>query len=376
MQAFVNFIIQLCRYVVGALFVISGALKGNDPMGTSYKLQEYFTVFHLGFLNGLTDYLSIFFCGMEIVLGLALLLGSFSRITTMLLLLLIIFFTWLTGYSAITHQVTDCGCFGEVIHLTPLTSFYKDVALLVLSIILVLGRDSIAPILGIKWNSFLLVIAVLVSFSLPIWTYNHLPLMDLTAYKPGNSIKEKMTLAPGAKRDSIAIVFIVKNKTTGAVEELTQKAYTKNFKNYEYMDRKDKVIVEGDKAEIHDFIIYDNYQRQIQDSLLNYANYSLWIIVNDVATADKRAFEKINKLVKAMEQNQVPVIGLTHSSYSVADPFRHEVQAAFPFYYAGDDKFVKTMVRSNPGILLLKNGVVMKKWHYRDVPDYETAMHK
>jgi len=376
MNTFFNYIVQFCRIVVGALFLFSGLIKANDPMGTSYKLQEYFTVFHVGFLNGSTDYLSILFCGLEVALGFAILLGSFSRISTLFLTGLILFFTWLTGYSAITGKVTDCGCFGDFIHLEPLHSFYKDLFLLALTIILLLGRDKITPIFGLKWNSFLLVLATVLSFFVPIWAFNHLPFIDLLAYKPGNNIKEQMQLPAGAKKDSIVTVLVCKNKTTGLVEELDSKVYVKQFKEYEYLNRKDKVIRKGDVPAIHDFILYDNYQRQVQDSLLAYNNYSLWVVVYDLTTANKKAFEKINELAKAMSQNLVPVLGITHSTYTLTDPFRHEVQAAYPFYYAGDDKFVKTMMRSNPGLILMKNGTIIKKWHYNNVPSYTDAMHK
>ncbi len=370
-----KYIIGVCRILVGGLFVFSGLIKANDPMGTSYKLQEYFTVFHMSWLNGFTDYLSIIFCGLEVALGFALLIGAFSRITTLFLTGLIIFFTWLTGYSAITGKVTDCGCFGEFIHLKPLTSFYKDIALLVLTLILLLGRDAIKPLFSGKLNNFILFLLVAGSFFVPFWAYAHLPFIDMLAYKPGNNIKERMKLSEGSKRDSISIVLICKNKKSGAVEELSSNDYAKKFQDYDYMDRKEKVIVEGDKPAIHDFVILDENNNAVQDSLLNVPTYSFWIIVYDVENADKKCWTKINDLVKNCDAQHIPVLGITHSEYKAAESFRHEVQAAFPFYTAGDDKFVKTMIRCNPGIMLLKNGTVIKKWHYHDVPSYAEAMH-
>jgi uncharacterized membrane protein YphA (DoxX/SURF4 family) len=365
-----RFIVQFCRFLVGALFVFSGLIKANDPMGTSYKLQEYFTVFGVDFLNGITDYLSIIFCGLEVALGFALLIGAFSRVTVLFLTGLIIFFTWLTGYSAITGKVTDCGCFGEFIKLKPLHSFYKDVVLLVLTIILLLGRDMIKPLFSVKLNTFILVLLVAFSFFVPVWAYNHLPFIDMLAYKPGNNIYEQMQLPVGAKRDSILTVMICKNKKTGVIEELVSADYVKKYQDYDYIDRKDKVIIEGDKPAIHDFIIKDENGNDIQDSLLKFPSYSLWIVVYDVEKSNRTCFTKINQLVKDFDAQHIPVYGITHSNYTLTEPFRHEVQSAFPFYYAGDDKFVKTMVRCNPGIMLIKNGTVINKWHYNNVPTY------
>ncbi len=370
-----KYIINFCRIIVGVLFVFSGLIKANDPMGTAYKLQEYFTVFHVQFLNSFTDYLSILFCGMEVALGFALLVGAFSRITTLFLTGLIIFFTWLTGYSAITGKVTDCGCFGDFIHLKPLTSFYKDVALLVLTIVLLLGRDSIKPLLAGRWNNFILVLLIAFSFFVPVWAYNHLPIIDMLAYKKGNNISEQMKLKEGAKRDSIVTVLICENKKTHAIEELSSTDYAKKFQDYDYKDRKDKVIVEGDKPAIHDFIINDMNGNSVQDSLLKMPDYCFWIVVYDVENTDKKCWAKINDLVKTCDAQHVPVIGITHSEYKETESFRHEMQTAFPFYYAGDDKFVKTMVRCNPGLMLVKKGTVMGKWHYHDVPTYAEAMH-
>ena len=369
-----RYIINFCRILVGGLFVFSGLIKANDPMGTSYKLQEYFTVFHVDFLNSITDYLSIIFCGFEVALGFALLVGAFSRITTLLLMGLIIFFTFLTGYSAITGAVTDCGCFGDFIHLKPQTSFTKDIVLTVLILVCLLGSDSIKPLLAGRWNNFILVLLVAFSFFVPVWAYNHLPIIDMLAYKKGNNIQQQMQLPIGAKRDSIVTVLVCENKKTHGIEELSSADYAKKFADYDYKDRKDKVIVEGDKPAVHDFVILDANNSPIQDSLLNIPNYCFWIVVYDVDNANKKNWTKINELVKTCDAQHIPVVGITHSEYKNAEAFRHDVQAAFPFYTAGDDKFVKTMVRCNPGIMLMKKGTVIGKWHYNDVPSYQEAM--
>jgi uncharacterized membrane protein YphA (DoxX/SURF4 family) len=370
-----KFIVTLIRVLVGALFLFSGFIKANDPMGTSYKLQEYFTIFGIGFLNNYTDYLSILFCGMEIALGFAIILGSFSRITTLLLIGLIIFFTWLTGYSAITGKVTDCGCFGEFIKLKPLHSFYKDVVLLVLSIILLLGKDLILPIFGKKWNTVLLVLFAILSFGIPIWAFNHLPFLDMLAYKPGNHLYDFMKVAPGGRTiDSVQTIITGTNKTNGKVETMSMNEYMKVFNNYDNVKTETKVIIEADKAPIHDFIINDENGNPWHDTLLQNTDYSFWVVVYDVENADKICFTKINKLAENCKQNRVNIVGITHSSVQLTQIFKNNVQSNFTYYYAGDDKFVKTMMRSNPGLMLLKNGTVIKKWHFNDIPTFDKAI--
>src|ERR1700754_1268999 len=189
------------RILVGLLFIFSGLVKINDPLGFSYKLEEYFEVFHLNFLSSMALSLSVFLCSLEIVLGFALLIGVRAVSVAWGLLLLIIFFAFLTFYSAYFQVVQTCGCFGDAIPLTPWQSFSKDLVLLLLIIVLFINRRKIQPLFSKKTGDNLLIASVVVAVGIGLYTYNFLPVIDFLPYKVGANIPDEMATPPNSKPD-------------------------------------------------------------------------------------------------------------------------------------------------------------------------------
>ncbi len=367
-------VVQFSRFFVGLLFILSGFIKANDPIGFSYKLDEYFELFHMPFLIPLTVYMAMAICILEIALGVMLLLGEFLFFTSWMLLGMIVFFTILTGYSAITGAVSDCGCFGDALKLTPFQSFMKDVVLMIFIVIIFIYKKSISSFLSFRWSFFHKMISIIVPTLFTVYCYNYLPVIDFRAYKIGSNIREQMTLPPGAKRDSTVLTLVYKDKNTGAEQGYSMKElpYTDSvwMSNHEFVKQDNKIIVEGDKPKITDFKIWSEESPDLTAKVLDAEGYRLWIICYDLTKADKGSFEKIVKLADECEKNGVKTIGLTSTDYSFTDPFRHEVNAAFPFYYA-DQVVLKTMIRSNPGIMLMKGSTVVGMWHNNATPSFE-----
>ena len=193
--------IWVARIFVGLLFIFSGLIKANDPLGFSYKLVEYFEVFHITFLNFLALSMAIVLCSLEMILGFALLIGVRSKQVAWGLLLIIIFFAFLTFYSAAFKVVQTCGCFGDAIVLTPWQSFSKDLVLLLLIVVLFKNRTKIHPLFTPKMGDRLLIIAAILSLGVGIYTYNFLPVLDFLAYKVGANIPDEMKTPPGAMPD-------------------------------------------------------------------------------------------------------------------------------------------------------------------------------
>src|SRR5690554_7106809 len=193
---------QFCRFFVGILFIFSGLIKLNDPVGFSFKLDEYFseTVFNMPFLQDYTLSLALIIVTAEVLLGVMLLLGYMRKLTLWLLLLMIVFFTFLTFYSAYFNKVTDCGCFGDAIPLTPWESFWKDVILLVLIIILFVGRRYIRPIFTTNVRSMVVLVTFLLCLGLGYYVLQHLPIIDFRAYKIGTNIAEGMRVPEDAPK--------------------------------------------------------------------------------------------------------------------------------------------------------------------------------
>lgn len=367
-----KFLTQLCRILVGVLFIFSGLIKANDPLGFSYKLDEYFSVFGTEFMIPLSLSLAIFICAYEIIFGFMLLLGSRITLTVWALFLMIVFFTFLTFYSAYYDKVKECGCFGDFLHLTPWQSFYKDLALLVMILILLVGKKYISPLFSGGIEKFLIAVAAIASLAFPIYTYNFLPVKDFRPYAIGKNIQEGMQLPPGAKTDSIQMVFIYEKD--GKQVELTPEDIKTIDSTYKYVDRKDKVIREGDKAAIHDFSIVTVDGEDFTEQILNYSGYYFFLVCYDLDKTNKNIFGKISDFTKLCKSDNVPIIVLTASTDRI-ESFKKETGADIDFYLT-DQITLKTMIRSNPGLMLLNKGTVIDMWHHHAFPSYTDVKSK
>lgn len=365
-----KYVNQACRILVGCLFIFSGFIKLNDPVGTAIKLEEYFEVFadfspifHAFVPFAL--YMSVVMCVLEVVLGVALLLYYRMQLTLWLLLLLILFFTFLTFYSAYFNKVTDCGCFGDFLKLKPWTSFTKDVVLLALILVLFVQRKSFEEVLSKTTGDMIIVIATLASSYMAYYTINHLSFFDFRPYKVGNNIAALMKAQPVDK-------YIYVMEKDGKQSEFdvypTDTTYKYVSMKYEYKVNGEKIVaLQPPQAAITDFRVW-NDEGDFTEEV--FTGRKLIITILNAEKADVESIKEINELVKHLDEKQVKAMVLTASDAPTFDHFRHEVQLAVPYYFT-DGTVLKTIIRSNPGVLVLKNGVVKGKWHYNDVPKIE-----
>jgi uncharacterized membrane protein YphA (DoxX/SURF4 family) len=362
---------NISRILVGALFIFSGFIKANDPLGFSYKLDEYFTVFGMPWLGKISLFLAIFICAFEIGLGIALLLGAKMKFTAWSLLLMIIFFTFLTFWSWKFDVVKDCGCFGDFLHLKPFQSFMKDLVLLFFTIIIFAGRKYITPLFSDRASTYLSYAGFLGSFLFSLYCYRHLPVIDFRPYAIGKNIPEGMKLPPNAKTDSTIISFKYKNKSGKIIDVSAEKLKDLNMDEYTYVGRNPDIVVrEGDKPAIHDFTIQEN-GTDITDDVLKMKNVFL-LVAYKLSTTDEDAQSKVNDFVALCQKDGVEFMGLTASSPDEIEAFRHRHNSMYNFYNT-DETALKTMIRSNPGLMLLQNGTVVAMWHYNDFPTYDEA---
>ncbi len=358
----------VARILVGGLFIFSGLIKLNDPVGTEIKLEEYFEVFATDFHPVFRVFIpysleiGLLLVVLEVVLGVAVLLHYRMKLTASVLLALIVFFTFLTGYSAIFNKVTDCGCFGDAIKLTPWQSFYKDLVLLVFILHLFFYRKTYTPVLRTMEGHAVIGAVTAISFFLGIYAIRHLPFIDFRPYKIGNNIPEQMKLPPGARRDSVVMTFIY--RTGGKTVELTMHELSRVDSTYEFVDRIDKVVRVGDRPKITDYSVTDvNGKDATQET---FEGVKLLIIIQNAAKASTANLSRIRDLIKGVE-GYAEVMILTASPEAEFESFRHAHQLAAPFYFA-DATVLKTIVRSNPGITLWVNGTVKGMWHHNDTP--------
>jgi uncharacterized membrane protein YphA (DoxX/SURF4 family) len=371
-----NAFLNIKRVIVGLLFIFSGLIKANDPLGFGYKLQEYFEVFHISFLNDYAVLLAILLCTLEIVLGALLLLGFWSSKVAWGLLIIIIFFTFLTFYSAFFEVVTSCGCFGDAIPLTPWQSFSKDIILLSLILQLFLRRNEILPVIvGKKAQKFIAALVLILSLGFGLFTYSYLPILDFLPYKIGNNIPQLMITPPGAAPDVYEITYNLKNKSSDETKSMTDKEYLKTQiwkdKNWEIIgDPVSKLIKKGFDLKIKDLKITDNQGTDYNHEILENPYYNLVIVAYDLSKTDATGIGNLNALaINAAENYNIRTVLLTSNSAQDAELFSKKNKLVMEVFYA-DGIPLKSMVRANPGVLLLKNGTVINKWHFRNMPSY------
>jgi uncharacterized membrane protein YphA (DoxX/SURF4 family) len=360
-----KYLVQIVRVILGVLFIFSGMIKLNDPVGFSYKLHEYFEVLNMPIFIPFSLALAILMCSLEILLGVALLIGYQRKWTLWGYSLLMVFFTFLTFYSAYYNKVTDCGCFGDAIPLTPWESFYKDIVIDVLIVILILGRKHIQPLLRKPAANFVMVTSIVFCSWFAMHVINHLPVWDFRPYKVGSSIVEGRHVPEGAPVDEFEIIWVY--AVNGMNGEYSTEDEPWNIEGAEFVERKQKLIKKGYEPPIHDFLIEDADGDHTDEMLEE--DRLLMIISYNILKAERspEVQGSLNELVSQCDLEGIRVIGLSASSENDIDAFRHEVQAMYPFYFM-DETALKTIVRSSPGLVYLENGTIKGKWHYNDMP--------
>ena len=370
-------LVNFFRIFVGILFIFSGLIKANDPTGFGYKLEEYFEVFHMPFFIGYATGIAMMLCILEIVLGALLLFGFWRKQVTAGLLGIIIFFTFLTFVSAFFKVVTSCGCFGDAIPLTPWQSFSKDLVLLVMIVYLFKFKEEIRPVTTHPgWQSALFTIAFVFSLLFTQLTYNTLPILDFLPYKVGANIPQMMSIPMGAIPDEYQIMYNMTNKKTKEKKVISDQDYLKTEiwkdDNWEIVgDPESKLIKAGYQPKIRDLKITDAAGTDYTKEITENPYYSLVIVAWNLNETSEKGISDLNALtLNATEQFNIRSVLLTANSAQDADAFSKKMKLFMEVFYA-DAVPLKSMVRANPGVLLLKNGEIIGKWNHTTMPSFD-----
>ena len=363
-----NILVQLARVIVGVLFIISGFIKLNDPVGFSFKLEEYFssTVLDLPLLEPYALAIALFVVILEVILGVTLLLGYRIKLTLWTLLGTIVFFTFLTLYSAVTGKVTDCGCFGDALKLTPWESFYKDVVLLVLILLLLWGKRYLKPLGSAGFRLGVTLVSLLACVLFARYVLRHLPWIDFRPYHIGASIPEGMSIPEDAPAPLYEYdwKFLVDGKeqiltTDGAFPQV-------DGEFIEVVETRE--LRPAYEPPIHDFTLEQDGVDYAQNILAR--KQVLMVISYDLNRSHNAAFEALKSITDAAIAKGYSVIGMTASSPEQVAALSETYGLDFPFYFS-DQTTVKTIVRSNPGVLHLQSGTILQKLHYNDLDQLE-----
>lgn len=360
-----KYLVWISRIFVGVLFIISGLIKLNDPVGFSFKLEEYFSpgVLDLPFLMPLALAISIFVVIVEVILGVLLLIGFKPKFTLWSLLLMIIFFTFLTFYSAYFNKVTDCGCFGDAVKLTPWESFTKDIILLVLILVLVFGKKYITPLFNAKTNWIVTGVSLLACALFANHVLKHLPSVDFRPYKIGANIQEGMSVPENAPKSvsEYAWKFDVNGEEKIIVTHGDYPSVEGEFIGVETTE-----IQKAYEPPIHDFTIEKNGEDMA--SFLLEENRLVMVITYDLAKSNYDVFSEVASVTSNAKNKGYTVIGMSASSNEMANKIKEEYGLDFDFYFT-DETTLKTIVRSNPAVLVLERGTILEKVHFNDLDE-------
>jgi len=358
-----NILTQIIRILVGVTFVFSGFVKLVDPIGSAYKFQDYFAenVLNLEFLIPYTLPLAILLILAELMLGVMLLLGVASRFTVWSLFILTLIFLFLTWYSAYFDKVTDCGCFGDAITLTPWETFYKNVVLIVLIVYLMIRVFEIQSVLSPAFVAGMAVVILFICLGIIFHVLRHLPMIDFRPYAVGNNIAEGMIIPEGAPESVYEDTWIY--EVNGVEKEYASEEKPWNIDGATFVDRKTKLISEGYVPPIHDFTMQKDGV-DISEELLNEEKLLLVVMYN-LDKSKKNGLKKVKEYTdKAMEKGYV-VYGFSASTEEDFNKTKEKYEWDFDLLFC-DETTLKTIIRANPGMVELNKGTVVGKWNFRD----------
>ncbi|MEY3050326.1 MAG: hypothetical protein RLY31_111 [Bacteroidota bacterium] len=405
------------QHFCGALFLFSGYVKAVDPLGTAFKMEQYFAEFYYTFnetaLSGiapmfpwLSQQAVLFSVGMivfEIVLGVMLILGTRPKLTAWMFLLLVAFFTILTGFTYLTGyvpsgvnffsfgswgpyvetnmRVTDCGCFGDFLKLKPRTSFLKDVFLLFPALYFVLRPERMHQLFtpAVQRVALGTVTALVFVFCWRNVSWDE-PVADFRPFREGADVRTRKEQEAEAQANVRITHYRMTNKESGEVVMLPMEEYMKQYQSYPkdaWNLEQIKTEPEIEPTKISDFDISDLDGNNVTEDILSEQGYSFMVTAYKLKSKDPAYLDvfgsTIRPFVDAAGRAGYKVFGVTApNDPAVVDDFRHATQLSFPFFVA-DDLLLKTIQRSNPGVVLWKDGKVVRKWHYRKLPPFESV---
>ena len=359
--------LNTARLLVGILFIFSGLIKANDPLGLSYKMQEFFEVWNMPFLDAYTLGFSIIMIVFEILAGVAVILGWRMRVFAWLLLLLIIFFSFLTGYAVISGKVRECGCFGNCIPLQAMGSFIKDLILLLLIAILFIYRNEIKSRLSSRSSLIILALTFVFSISVQWYALRYLPMVDCLPFKKNANIFEKMKPPPGAIPDSSVIHFVYE-KNHKTMEYTADELPADLDSSYIFIKRYDKLIRKGNAdPEIKDFSLISLSGNDSTIQILGRNGYQLMLISRSFPTSSQSWDKSFLLLFTLAKSKNIPVILVT-SNRTEAENWlnKNALNNDIPVFGC-DATAVKTAARADPTLYLLKKAGILDKWSYANL---------
>lgn len=357
-------ILLIARIIFGLVFLFSGFVKAVDPLGTAYKISDYLEAFSLTSLDFLAFPASLLLIATEFTIGFNILFNVHLKASTWVASLFMLVMTPITLYLAISNPISDCGCFGDAIVMTNWQTFYKNVVLCIILAIIALLQNHTRPWLS-NWGAWVVtLLPILISIGISIYCYNLLPIIDFRPYKIGNNIIEGMQIPEDAPLDKYETTFFYEKD--GVEQAFTLDNYPAEDSTWTFVRQESKLIEQGFVPPIHDFSIITE-DGDITDLVLEDAGYTLLVISHKVEKASTKNIKCVKSTIANAKKAGANVIWLTSSYSDDIEKFKSEYGINDTFG-ATDDITLKTIVRSNPGLVLIKDATVIEKWHHNSLP--------
>ncbi|KAA6335420.1 Triosephosphate isomerase [termite gut metagenome] len=360
-------VVNLCRFLLSGVFIFSGFVKAIDPLGSQYKIQEYLESFGMAawFPSYFSLGVSIALSSLEFIIGVFLFFGIGRKRTTAIAVFLMLFMTPLTFYLALTNPVSDCGCFGDAWVLTNWQTFGKNIVLLSAAILLFRERRRIIRFVSVKSQGLITLYTLPFIVILSIYCLLYLPILDFRPYKIGVNIRESMAIPPDAKPNVYESIFILEKD--GQRKEFALDNYPDS--TWTFIDARNVLKEKGYEPPIADFSITDMQSGEdITEKILTDNNYTFLLVAYSIEEADDSNIDLINEIYDYCAENGYGFYGLTSSSDEQIEQWKEKTGAEYPFSLT-DNITLKTMIRSNPGLILIKNGTILNKWSDEDLPN-------
>ena len=357
----------ILRILFGVVFLYSGFVKAIDPLGHTYKMLDYLQAMNLPQPYNLTLIMAIAMIALEFVVGLGLMVGIKVKFLSWIGLLLMLFMTPLTLWLALTNAVSDCGCFGEALKISNWATFWKNVVLLIMIIAILILEKYRKPYLKMLPSWIVTIAFFAIPIAISAHCLYHLPIIDFMPYAIGKNIPQQMEIPEDAPMDEFETSFTYKNRQTGEeklFESLADAPWNDTI-NWEYVSQNTKLIKKGYEPPIHDLAIISPEFGDITEEILSDTNYVFLFVMYNLDLTNDRHIVELNKIYAQMSEKGCQVAGLTASSPAEIERFTQTNGVLFPFYIV-DAIPLKTMVRANPGIVILKNGTIIDKWNAND----------
>lgn len=351
----------ISRIIIGLVFIFSGVVKAVDPLGSAYKFHDYFQAFHIGFLNTFSLILAILLCTAEFISGFSVLTGIRFKTGLKGVFILLVIFTPVTFILALTNPVSDCGCFGDAIHLSNWQTFGKNIILFFLLIMLLTEKNHPKEIFSRTKEWIIIITSVILFVVFSLVNLRYLPMIDFLPYKTGVKIADKMAIPEGVQGDVYSTTFIYEKN--GTRKEFNVSNYPASDTSWKFVDQKSVLIKKGYKPPIHDFSLNNLKGEDLTQQILTYHGYYVLMVSKKLSEAKHESLLSGFRLGNYCMANGINFYILTSSGKDEAGSYENGLT-----FCSADETTLKTMIRANPGYLLLKDGIIVGKWSWANLP--------